>query len=191
MTQAFPLKWPKGRPRAKHRYDSAFKVKPRQAYDEMINELALFGAKNVVVSTNIPLRRDGTPYTDGLDDPLTDPGVAVYFSRGKQAICLPCDTYRTPWENCRAIGKAVEALRSMERHGAGQILEQAFAGFAALPHPDEKPWHVILGVDAAANRAEIDAAYKVRARELAQRDDQAQLQELNVARDKARQELGE
>lgn len=170
MTQAYPLQWPDGRPRTKSRQDSAFKVKPAQSFDEMMRELDMFGAKNVVVSSNIPTRRDGTPYRDGLTELLDDPGVAVFFLKGKRQICLPCDTYRRAWENCRAIGKAVEALRAMERHGARQILDQAFEGFTALPAPDaagdapNAAWWVVLGVEPSASEAEIRAAYKERAR---------------------------
>lgn len=190
MTQAFPLQWPTGRPRTASRKDSSFSVKPSQAYQELLDELVRFGAQNVVVSTNIPLRKDGRPYYDGLDDLFDDPGVAVYFQRRKQVICLPCDTYRRPWENCRAIGKAVEALRSMERHGAGQILEQAFTGFAALPPPDAgRPWHVVLGVPPGSTAEVIDAAYKRLAREYAQAGNEAGLLDLNVARDQARKAM--
>lgn len=123
-------------------------------------------AKNVVISSNIPTRRDGTPYRDGLTELLENPGLAVYFTRGKRLVCLPCDTYRRPWENARAIGKAVEAMRSMERHGAQQILDQAFEGFTALPAPEGAPsagakeWFEILGVAPTASAAEIHSAYK-------------------------------
>lgn len=170
MTQAFPLHWPEGRPKTKARTDSAFSVKPSQAFDEMLDELARFGAASVVVSSNIPLRRDGTPYRDGLAELLDDPGIAIYFTKRKRQICLPCDTYRRPWENCRAIGKAVEALRAMERHGAHQILDQAFSGFMALPAPGDpadasnRAWWVVLGVAHDANTEEISNAYKARAR---------------------------
>lgn len=184
MTEAFPLQWPRGRKRTPARRDSAFKVKPTQAFEEMLDELYRFEAKNVVVSSNIPTRRDGTPYRDGLTELLEDPGIAVYFMKGKRLVCLPCDSYRRPWENCRAIGKAVEALRSMERHGAQQILDQAFEGFTALPSPEmatdapSAAWWVVLGVEPSATEAQIRAAYK----ECARRDGGASV-ELNAARD--------
>jgi len=172
MTKAYPLQWPHGRPRTKQRTDSRFSVHPRAAFEEMMDELARFGAKNVVVSSDCPLRQtDGTPYADALKDLLPDPGVAVYFTKGKRAVCLPCDQYRRPWENIRAIGKSVEALRAMERHGAHQILEQAFEGFTALPSPDmagdapDQAWFWVLGVEPGCTRAEAHAAYKTRCRE--------------------------
>ena len=181
MTQAFPIQWPHGQTRSKKRVNSNFKVNPAQAYDEMIGELARFKASHVVVSTNIPLRRDGSPYRDGLSESLEDPGVAVYFRRGKQLVSLCCDTYRRPWENMRAVGKSVEAFRAMERYGAHQILNQAFTGFAALPPPDdaEKPWHVVLGCSQTATRSEIMDAWKAKVRH-APEDERLPF---NVARD--------
>lgn len=184
MTQAFPLQWPHGRPRSKYRHASTFRVTPAKAYDEMMDELERFGAKSVVVSTNIPLRRDGTPYRDGLNDRLADPGVAVYFMKGKRQVCLPCDAYSLPWENCRAIGKAVEALRTMERHGAQQILDQAFEGFVALPPPADgakaPDWWDVLGVSQTATEEEVREAWRAKCREAG-----GATVELNAARDAA------
>lgn len=170
MTQAFPLQWPTGRRRTKQRKSSAFKVKPTQAFEEMMLELRRFNASNVVVSSNIPTRQDGTPYRDGLSERLREPGVAVYFSKRKRQVVLVCDTYVRPWENCRAIGKAVEAFRSMERHGADQILDQAFEGFTALPAPGDtstepgRAWWVVLGINQNATRVEIANAYRAQCR---------------------------
>lgn len=170
MTQAYPLQWPQGRPRTAKRRPSAFKVTPRKAYDELCEELDRFGAKPYVISSNAPLRqRDGTPYADALSDKFEDPGVAVYFTRKKRPVCIVCDTYPTVYENIRALGLSVEAMRDMDRWGAGQVLDQAFEGFAALPPPGamseatDRAWWVILGVHANATEAEIRAAYKQRA----------------------------
>ena len=190
MTQAYPLQWPKGRPRTKYRYDSAFRVTPAQAYSEMMDELSRFGVSNIVVSTNIPLRQDGTPYRDGLKERLPDPGVAVFFTRKKRQVCLICDSYRKPWENIRALGKSVEAFRAMERHGASQVLDQAFEGFAALPPPGAgsdaagKAWWVVLEVSETATSDEIKKAY----RDLARKGGGASV-ELNAAYEQAKASL--
>ncbi|KQI68728.1 hypothetical protein AN189_07470 [Loktanella sp. 3ANDIMAR09] len=171
MIDAFPLQWPHGRARTKARSDSRFKVSHSKAFEEMVSELDRFDVTHVVVSTNIPLRRDGTPYRDGLNELLEDPGVAIYFTRKKRQIALCCDTYRRPYENIRALGLAIKSLRDMDRHGAGQILDQAFEGLTALPAPgatdeaDNRAWWVVLGCQPNASADEVRAAYKKQARE--------------------------
>lgn len=167
MTQAYPLQWPDGRPRTKRRVSSSFKVTPRKAYDELRAELSRFGVKAPVVSSNCPLRiSDGTPYADALSDRFEDPGVAVYFTRKDRLVCIACDTYETPFENIRALGLSVNAMRDMDRWGAGQVLDQAFEGFTALPPPDQmgdpgaKAWWVVLGVKSDATVKEAEAAWK-------------------------------
>jgi len=168
----------------KSRSSSRFKLKPRQAFDELIDELARWGVVNPVVSSNAPLRKDGTPYADALDDPLDDPGVAVYFTRKKRLVCIACDTFNLPYENIRAIGLSVKAMRDMDRWGAGQVLDQAFEGFAALPPPNQvsepsaSAWWVVLGVQSDATDDQIKAAYKGKAREAG-----GTSVELNAARD--------
>lgn len=184
MTQAFPLHWPKGRPKTDERVNSAFRIAPGKAFDEMKAEFDRFeSVSNVVISSNIPLRQDGTPYRDGLHELFQDPGVAVFFTRGGQGHAICCDTFRRPWENCRAIGLGIEGLRRMERHGAEQILDQIFRGFAALPPPGassepSSAWWVVLGVSHDATEAEIKAAYKAKARAAG-----GTTRELNDARD--------
>lgn len=61
--EAFPLYWPEGRPRTSYRNQSRFDQQGKFAYvrDQLLNELKLLRAKNVIISTNIALRRDGLP----------------------------------------------------------------------------------------------------------------------------------
>lgn len=168
MTQAFPLQWPAGQPRTQRRTDSSFKVKPSQAYEEMMLELSRFGAVNIVVSTNIPLRKDGTPYRDGMTELFDNPGVAVYFTKRKRHIAIGVDAYRRPWENLRALGLSIKAFRDIERYGAQQVLDQAFTGFTALPPPSQKSdvkaepskWWDVLDVAPDAPLPVAEAAWK-------------------------------
>jgi hypothetical protein len=188
VTDAFPLQWPHGQPRTKVRTQSAYRVTPQAAYGEMIDELSRFGAQNVAVSSNMPLRRDGTPYRDALDEPLTDPGVAVWFNKGSRRIALAVDQFSLPWENCRAIFIAVEAFRAIERSGAKQVLDQAFTGFAALPPPSgQRAWRDVLGLYGSPSTTEVSARYKLLAREHA--GDEARMKEINIARDAAMKEV--
>lgn len=126
----YPLAWPPTWPRTEKRQWAPFRVSQEEAQKGLFDELRRLGAGTVVLSTNIPLRRDGKPYANYRID---DPGVAVYFHfQGEQRV-IPCDRWETVGDNIRAIAKTIEALRGIDRWGTGKILDAAFAGFAALP----------------------------------------------------------
>lgn len=153
LLEAYPLTWPERQPRTPShaRGHAAFKWELARSRDELLHELKLLGAKDIVISTNVPTRRDGLPYAVAREP--ADPGVAVYFERKSKSFVLACDTYNRVKYNLRAIGATVEALRAIERHGSTSMLEQAFTGFAALPPAGRvEPWWEVLGVarDASA-----------------------------------------
>ena len=162
--QAHPLHWPQGWPRSKSRGFAAFQLTLAAARDHLLNELRLIGARYVVLSSNLELRRDGLPYANQRQP--EDPGVAVYFQwRGKQ-MTFACDRWRKVEDNIRAIGKTVEALRGVERWGASDMMERAFSAFEALPPPDHEVkvtcWDV-LGIP-PGTKADADRAYRLRAK---------------------------
>lgn len=163
MISAFPLCWPDGWPRAKHRRSSPYKVTTDAALNDLLGGLRLMGARDIIISSNVPLRRDGTMYRgDHSDQRLRDPGVAVYWTArlkgGDDAPrVIPCDVWHTVRENVRALGLAIDYLRGLQRTGAGDILERAFVGFARLPETtggDDDPWSV-LGVARSASRQQL------------------------------------
>jgi hypothetical protein len=100
---------------------------------------------NVIISTNVPLRLDGLPRSD--KEP-SDPGAAVYWKKNDKQVmrCMAIDRYDRVSDNLAAIAATLEAMRAIERHGGGQILERAFVGFAALPEKASQPWREVLGV---------------------------------------------
>jgi hypothetical protein len=158
--EAYPLTWPAGRPRTpvSRRRGGQFQVPFTQAREELLYSLSLLGASRVIISSNVPLRQDGLPRADSREP--SDSGVAVYFQRDKKPFVIACDTYNQVRQNLRAIGATVEALRSIQRHGASSMLEQAFTGFSALPpaRTGEPSWWEVLGVPATATLDEIRAA---------------------------------
>lgn len=187
MTTAYPLSWPQGWPRtpASKRHSSRFT--PGALADEAqetIWELQRLGARHVVISTNIELRRDGLPYSNRRKP--DDPGVAVYFLYENRQQCIPCDRWETVEENLRAVWKSIEALRGLERWGAKSFVDAAFTGFSALPGPASKrAWWEVLGVSQWATVEEINAAWRDKAKR-AHSDvggSDAAMSELNVARD--------
>jgi hypothetical protein len=164
---ASPLFWPSGQSRMLYyqRSTARFKVSLGESRNGLLRELSLLGAKNIVISSNLELMHNGLPYANSREP--EDPGVAVYFDRkiGSAAAVRPfviaCDSYTKAAHNLRAVGVTVEALRTIARHGASSMLEQAFSGFAALPPHTSvaKPWWEVLGVDVDATQNEIRAAF--------------------------------
>lgn len=193
MTEfAYPIQWPAGRPRTERylREDSRFQVTPAQAQKEMLAEIEMMGGSEVVLTTDMRVKRDGSFFARDLAGGPIDSGIAVYFVRKGVRVCFCCDRYARLWENMRAIGLTVNAMRAIERHGTAEMLDRAFTGFAALPAPGAADWWTILGVSRDATVDQISAAYKAKARELGASGNDAARAELNVARDKAIKERG-
>lgn len=168
---AYPLYWPDGwkRTPSHKRTRSRYELQFARARDEVLASLRRMGARDVVLSTNVPLRRDGLPLA-GQREP-DDPGVAVYWTsfnlkEAPRPHVMACDARVTVRENLRAIGLALEGIRAIERAGASQILERAYAGFAALPAnagTEGMPhWRDVFGVPPSAmlSRAQIEAMYR-------------------------------
>jgi hypothetical protein len=161
MIEAYPLQWPVGYKRTKYRKGSAFKQSPDKVQILLRNELDRLGATNVVVSSNVPVRKDGYLYSDMSMTKIDDPGVAVYFKYKGQQVSMCCDTYERPWENVYALAKGIEAIRGMERWGVSEFIERAFAGFKALPEQSSaSSWWNILGVSKEASKNDIVKAYR-------------------------------
>lgn len=119
---------------------------------------------NVIISTNMPVRQDGLPYS-GRKDP-DDPGATVYWRdpfgpRDAPHKCMPVDQYDRLADNLAAIAATLEYMRGIERHGGAEVLDRAFQGFAALPEYVSRGWHNVLGVAADAPREEVERAYKI------------------------------
>lgn len=146
---SYPLEWPIQVPRTMTPQRARFgAVGMGAAIDGLRAELRRLGALDVVVSSNVALRIDGFPRA-GLPEPK-DAGVAVYFrlfnlKRLSRPYCLPCDRWHRVAHNIRAIALHIEAMRGMERWGVGSI-EQAFAGYAALPAPGAD-WWAVFGIE--------------------------------------------
>lgn len=171
--RAFPLAWPDGWPRAKHRRTSPYKVTTDAAITSLLAGLRLMRGQDIIISSNVPLRRDGTMYRgDHSDQRLGDPGVAVYWTgRGLQGEAvprvIPCDVWHTVRENVRALGLAVDYLRGLQRTGAGEILERAFVGFKRLPETSgAEPFDcwTILGVERGASREVLSERFRALSR---------------------------
>jgi hypothetical protein len=157
VIEAYPLTWPPGRPRAPRHEIALFKTALGAAIRHVQREVKLLGGRELVISSNLPLRRDGAPTLRAGH--ISDIGVAVYFELKKKPMCFACDRWNKVEDNMQAIGKTIEALRGIDRWGSGQMVEQAFTGFIALPAP-EQPWQV-LGLDTSTPTPDqVNAAYR-------------------------------
>ncbi len=132
MTEAYPLHWPPGWPRTQYPKRSQFGSHTlHKTVLYLRDELRRLGAKNVVISTNIPIKMDGDPYSRYKTP--DDKGVAVYFTLNGEPECFPCDRWDQVEHNIWAVVKTIEALRGLERWGSKDMVKAAFSGFKALP----------------------------------------------------------
>jgi len=163
---AFPLQWPIGfkRNTPSQRIRSPFKQGMDTSQKFLRRQLELLGAGGLIVSTNIPVRKDGGLFADYMSKKLEDPGVAIYFRLGTKdegytSMC--CDQYNTVWENIYALGKSIEAIRGLERWGSSEFMQRVFTGFKALPFQSTaKNWWDILEVSRHADQDAIRDAYR-------------------------------
>lgn len=175
-TEAYPLQWPTGWPRTetgqhtegKHQFRRPVSSKASpfwtfpDARDALVDEVRrLTGGGPMVISSNFRVARDGLPVEGGRRP--YDQGVAIYFDLGGRQMVMACDRYIRAEENMRSLALAIEAMRQLDRHGGGHMLERAFTGFQALPPPRSTCWDV-LGLKPGASEAEIDQSFRDKAK---------------------------
>ena len=161
MTDAYPLAWPPGFPRSKHREKDQFKTTLSGALKNVKDSLRRFAIDSgkkldgLVISSN---------YSLGVETPL-DPGVSVWFTWDGLQVCIPVDRYSSVASNLQAIHHVIEARRTELRHGTLALVRAAFTGFAALPPPSSKrPWREVLQVPPDTTLENAEQVYKIMAR---------------------------
>jgi hypothetical protein len=123
-----------------------------------------------------------------VDREPVDSGVAVYFTRDQQQMVFACDKYDLLRDNMQAIAKTIQAMRGIERWGAGDMMNRAFSGFKALPakaSDGEDCWQV-LGLPPMSPANLVTLVHRDLARKLhANGSDSDDFARVNVARDNA------
>lgn len=162
MIPAYPLQWPEGYKRSHCKEASRFRVTTvNSQINEVLNELKLLNASGVIISSNLPVRKDGLPYSNFRS--LDDAGVAVYFKFKDNNVVMACDQYKKVEDNLHAIALTIGAMRGMERWGVSEMLNRMFTGFTALPDKTHA-WYEVLEVSEKATKDEINTAYRTLAK---------------------------
>lgn len=159
-TRAYPLYWPESWPRTESHKVKRAQFKDRSVFTarrELESEIRKFGGRDLIISSNLELKLDGTPRS-GQKQPA-DKGVAVFFERKGEPMALACDVYSSVEDNLWALVRTLEALRQIERDGSPALINRAFKGFAALPDPNTRQWWEVLGVEKTADDSAIRAAF--------------------------------
>lgn len=195
---ASPLTWPESWKRSSTQQSSRFgkfnkRVSVNKAVDAVIYQLKTMKILdwNIIISTNLPTKNDGLPYSNKRDP--DDKGASVWWTDNGQQRVIALDKYDRTADNLYAIAKTIEAMRGIERWGSGEILERTFTGFNALPSPDNVsvlPWRDILNYY-GNDLDEANIAYK-KARSKAHTDHGGSTEEyylVNQAWSQAEQEL--
>jgi hypothetical protein len=169
----YPLAWPAGWTRTLQRNRKRASFSTKSAADGRVSvfnatqrlerELNALGGEAAVLSTNVQLRLDGRPRSDQEPD---DRGAAVYFRFKGKATVFACDKWDRVADNIAAIAAHIDALRRVDRYGVGSV-EQALAGYKALPADSAADWRLVFGFKANSvpTLDELDAAYKRLAKE--------------------------
>lgn len=179
--QRYPLQWPTGwkRTLTGSRRWAKFGKKTQGTYGlasltiadatrRVSDELRRLGVADGdwLISSNVRVRLDGLP-SSNQGEPA-DPGAAVYFRLGAERTprVLACDKWARLADNLAAIAWHIEAIRAVERYGVG-TLDQAFAGYAALPANTAANWRDVFGFEASARvtRDQVDERFRVLARQ--------------------------
>ncbi len=201
MTDPYPLDWPTGWRRTPERerddYLAGHERPNSRSWNTVVarlkDALRLLGARNVVLSTNQPIRLDGLPYATRTI--IRDPAAAVYFELNSKEMVLAQDRYHHLICNIRSLALAIEGLRQMQRHGGDLLMERAFTGFEVLPPPDTgpMPWWQVLGVTRQAGADDVARAWIGLAKryhpDSGREPDDQRMAEVNRARDQAREHL--
>jgi hypothetical protein len=205
----YPLAWPDGRPRTATPTSARFtdpqnatgRLSLDRAKKRLLAQLSAmtrtgrqWRTTDIILSTNIRYTASGARDQSVSRKDPADAGVALYFNLDRRPHVLACDRWDTVADNIAAIAAHIEALRGQERWGVAD-LAQAFAGHTALPSntgPAPEQWWQVLDVPATATAAEIEAAWRAKAK-TAHPDaggSHAAMSRLNAARDAGRRARG-
>jgi hypothetical protein len=163
-----PLNWPEGQRRTVKRRKAPFEAKTVTILNELDRSVRKLGITDVEITTDRRVRVDGQ--VSMAADNTIDPGIAIYFKRKGEDVCIAFDRFNGFWGNLRAIGLYLEYMARLESYDMTEIADKAFTGFTALPahatpksnlrYHVPKDWYEVLQLAPTAEREVIRAAYR-------------------------------
>lgn len=160
--KSYPLSWPEGwkRTAENEKRNLNSKMNAAKAASTVFAAIHALGGKDIVLSTNIPVRNDGLPFGSGGEP--SDRGAAVYFKLRGEPVTMACDRFFWVSQNIRALALSIECIRGLERYGASELMQRAFKGFTALPEKAGEYWRDVLDIpeDAKPTPEDIEKAFR-------------------------------
>jgi hypothetical protein len=160
----YPHILPPGARRVMEKEPTKTQVSLARAADDLIYELTLLEATDVVISCDVQPLSGFLGYPEDYE-PI-DPSVAVSFKLKSIEYVFTCSTWDSVAGNMRDVGLAIAQKRSIRQRRC-TTLEQEFLGYRAkkayVPKPNiasSLPWWRVLYVSPDAPLIVIEAAYR-------------------------------
>lgn len=151
-------------------YEMDTKIPWHRTEAELYETLDKWHAKNGEINcSGNPIRFDKQKNKVGRDDVPWTPStraVTVEFEHhtGKK-MSFTVNDHARPADNLRVIAICLEEMRMIERRGLNEVMSSAFLQLAAPSAPTTTPGYPMLGLKAGATLAEIDKAFKAKAKD--------------------------
>ncbi|MBE9179704.1 J domain-containing protein [Oculatella sp. LEGE 06141] len=136
-----------------------------RAADDLIYELTLLQATDIVISCDVQPLNGFIGYPEDYKQPI-DPSAAISFKLKGVEYAFTCSVWDTVTGNMRDIGLAIAQKRSIRQRRC-TTLEKEFVGYRAkkafIPKPGAArslPWWRVLYVSPDAPLTVIEAAYR-------------------------------
>lgn len=159
-----PLQWPVGQPRTAKRHKAPFKAGNTKIIDDLDRAVKKLGITNITISTDRRVRVDGQLSMSSGDN-AADPGIAVYFTRKGEELCIAFDKFTDIWGNLRAVGLYLEYMARLEAYDMTEMADKSFTAYKALPSsvivpPAPQAWYDVLQVNPQADADIVQGAYR-------------------------------
>lgn len=145
-----PLQWPVGQARTVKRHVSPFGAKITTIINDLERAAQKLNLTEVKITTDRRVRIDGQ-LSMSNSDTAADPGVAVYFTRKGEELCIAFDKFNNLWGNLRAVGLYLEYMARLEAYDMAEMADTSFTAYKALPAsvivpPAPEAWYDVLGI---------------------------------------------